>query len=162
MIHAVNGLWEQDVNVINPLTIESKINQMENYTIPAELKSHFLRLYKMALSDDDFDVLELQMLYHFAEERGVPKAELEKILLNPIDHDSTIPESLDERIEYLYDLARMIWADEVITEDERITLKKYCKKFEFLDENIEELTDYLLDCAQKGLQKEEIINQINS
>ncbi len=135
---------------------------MENYTISAELKSHFLRLYKMALSDDNFDVLELQMLYHFAEERGVPKEELEKLLLNPIDHESSIPESLDERIEYLYDLSRMIWADEKITEDERTTLKKYCKKFQFLEENIEELSEYLLDCVQKGVKKEEIINQINS
>ncbi len=135
---------------------------MENYTISAELKSHFLRLYKMALSDDDFDVLELNMLYHFAEERGIPKEELEKLLLNPIDHESAIPESLDKRIEYLYDLAKMIWADEKITEDERNTLKKYCKKFEFLDENVEELTKYLLTCAQKGVKVEEIINQINA
>lgn len=135
---------------------------MENYSISAELKSHFLRLYKMALSDDDFDVLELNMLYHFAEERGIPKKELEKLLLKPIDHESSIPESLDERIEYLYDLSRMIWADKKITEDERNTLKKYCRKFEFLEENIEELTTYLLDCVQKGVKKDEIINQINS
>ncbi len=135
---------------------------MENYTISAELKSHFLRLYKMALSDDNFDVLELNMLYHFAEERGIPKEELEKLLLNPIDHESIIPEGLDERIEYLYDLAKMIWADEKITEDERNTLKKYCRKFGFLDENIEDLTEYLLECAKKDIKMEEIINQINN
>ncbi|EZH75763.1 hypothetical protein ATO12_02970 [Aquimarina atlantica] len=135
---------------------------MENYTISAELKSHFLRLYKMALSDDDFDVLELNMLYHFAEERGIPQKELEKLLLNPIDHKSSIPESKEERIEYLYDLSKMIWADEKITEDERNTLKKYCKKFEFQDENIEQLAEYLLDCVQKGVTIEEILNHINS
>ena len=134
---------------------------MEAYTITAELKSHFLRLYKMAMADNDFDALELQMLYHFAAERGLPKEELEKLLLSPIGSDSNIPESLDERIEYLYDLARMIWADEKITEDERNTLKKYCKKFEFLEENIDALTDYLLDCVQKNIKKEEIINHLN-
>ncbi len=135
---------------------------MENYRLSAELKSHFLRLYKMALADDNFDVLELQMLYHFAEERGVPKEELEKLLLSPIDYDSSIPEELNGRIEYLYDLARMIWADEKITEDELVTFRKYCRKFEFLEENIEQLIGYLLDCAKKGIEKEEIINQINS
>jgi len=135
---------------------------MENYTVSAELKSHFLRLYKMALSDDTFGIPELQMLYHFAEERGIQKEELEKILLNPIDHESVIPDSLDERIEYLYDLSRMIWADEKITEDEITTLKKYCRKFQFLEENIEELSEYLLDCVQKGISKEEIIEQIKS
>jgi hypothetical protein len=50
--------------------------------ITLELKSHFLRLYQMALSDDQFDVLELQMLYHFADERGIPREELDKLFLN--------------------------------------------------------------------------------
>ena len=49
----------------------------------------------------------------------------------------------------------MIWADQEVTEDEYITLKKYCKKFEFLDENITQLADYLLDSAKKNISKEE-------
>jgi len=57
--------------------------------ITTELKSHFLRLYQMAFSDDNFDLLELQMLYKFAEERGVTKEQLNEILLNP-SHDTSI------------------------------------------------------------------------
>lgn len=127
--------------------------------ITTELKSHFLRLYQMAFSDDNFDVLEMQMLYKFAEDRGLSKEQLNEILLNP-SHDASIPKTLEKRVEYLYDLAVMIWADEIVTEDEYITLKKYCLKFEFLDENITELADYLLESAKKGLSKEEIINTI--
>ena len=129
--------------------------------ISTELKSHFLRLYQMAFSDDNFDVLEMQMLYKFAEERGISKEQLNEILLNP-SHDSSIPESLELRVEYLYDLAVMIWADQEVTEDEYVTLKKYCKKFEFLDENITQLADYLLDSAKKEISKEEIIRSVNS
>jgi len=129
--------------------------------ISTELKSHFLRLYQMAFSDDNFDLLELQMLYKFAEEREISKEQLNEILLNP-SHDSSIPKSLEKRVEYLYDLAVMIWADKKVTEDEYTTLKKYCKKFEFLDENITELADYLLDAAKKNISKEEIINTITS
>ena len=115
----------------------------------------------MAFSDDNFDLLELQMLYKFAEEREISKEQLNEILLNP-SHDSSIPKSLEKRVEYLYDLAVMIWADKKVTEDEYTTLKKYCKKFEFLDENITELADYLLDAAKKNISKEEIINTITS
>lgn len=128
--------------------------------ITTELKSHFLRLYQMAFSDDNFDVLEMQMLYKFAEERGLTKEQLNEILLNP-SHDTSIPETLELRVEYLYDLAIMIWADEKVTDDEYATLKKYCKKFDFLDENISELADYLLECAKKGMPKEDLINGIN-
>lgn len=113
----------------------------------------------MAFSDDNFDVLELQMLYKFAEERGVSKEELEKILLHP-SHNSSIPEKLEKRIEYLYDLAIMIWADNQVTQDEINTLKKYCLKFGFVEENIPELVQFLLDKAKEKMPKEALINQI--
>ncbi|CAA9201460.1 hypothetical protein FLA105534_03598 [Flavobacterium bizetiae] len=130
--------------------------------ITLELKSHFLRLYQMALSDDQFDVLELQMLYHFADERGIPREELDKLFLNPINTELIIPENLNTKIEYLYDFTRIIWADGKITDDEENMLKKYCRKFNFLDENINDLSSYLIDCVQKNVQKEEIISQLNS
>lgn len=133
-----------------------------NPSMTIQLKSHFLRLYQMALTDDQFDVLELQMLYHFADERGIPKEELDKLFLNPINTELSIPENLNTRIEYLYDFARIIWADEKVADDELNMLKKYCRKFNFLDENINELTSYLIDCVKKGISKEEIIKQLNS
>jgi hypothetical protein len=114
----------------------------------------------MAFSDDNFDVTELKMLYEFANERGVSQEQLQQILINPIQ-ETNLPDSLDEKIDYLYDLALMIWADNRITEDEKNTLTKYCKRFGFLEENIDEMAEYLLDCAQKGLSKEDILNQIN-
>lgn len=135
---------------------------MENSKLTTELKAHFLRLYQMAFTDDNFNVLELQMLYRFAEERGIPREELDKLFLNPVSQEAVIPTELNARIEYLYDLTRIIWADGKITEDEMNTLRKYCRKFEFLDENIEDLSNYLIDCVQKGVQKHEIINQLNA
>lgn len=135
---------------------------MNTNKMTIELKSHFLRLYQMALADDNFDILELQMLYQLADERGVPKEELDKLFLSPINSDLNIPVDLNTRIEYLYDLTRIIWSDGEINTDELNTLKKYCKKFEFLDENIDELANYLIDCVKKGVKKEEIINQLNS
>ena len=129
--------------------------------ISTELKSHFLRLYQIAFTDDNFDVLELQMLYNFAHDRGLSTEQLNGILLNP-SVTTSIPESLEVRVEYLYDLARMIWADGVVTVDELSTLKKYCKRFEFLNENIDELANYLLGCAKKGTSKDEIIKNLNS
>lgn len=130
--------------------------------ITLELKSHFLRLYQMALSDDQFDVLELQMLYHFADERGIPKEELDKLFQNPVNTEFIVPESLNTKIEYLYDLTRIIWADGKITDDELNMLRKYCRKFDFVEENINDLSDYLIGCVQKNIGKEEIISQLNA
>lgn len=131
----------------------------ENIMISVQLKSHFLRLYQIALSDENFDYLEMQLLYRFAEERGISKTELDTILTGHAG-EIKIPEKLDERISYLYDFAQMIWADEVITDDERIALKKYIQKFEFKDENNDDLATYLLESAQKGKTKETILKEL--
>lgn len=129
-------------------------------TITVALKGHFLRLYQIAFSDDNFHPLELKMLYRFAEDRGITRDELNDILLSP-SNSVVIPDDLEEKIAYLYDLAIMIWADEQITEDERIALKKYCLKFGFMEEHIDELSQFLLDKAKEGMPFRELIKIIN-
>ncbi|PIB31317.1 hypothetical protein BFP77_01740 [Maribacter sp. 4U21] len=132
---------------------------MEKVNISVGLKSHFLRLYQMAFADDNFDLLELKMLYKFAEERGISKDQLNEILLNP-SQESFVPDSLEEKIEYLYDLALMIWADGIVTEDETNTLKKYCLKFQFLEENINDICEFLLKNAKVKVSLKELIDKM--
>lgn len=56
----------------------------------------------------------------------------------------------------------MIWIDGVVTEDEYNTLRKFCKNFEFMDENINQICDYLLDCAKKELSIHSVLENINN
>lgn len=134
---------------------------MSENKITAALKAQFLRLYQMAMTDGDFSPLEWKMLYEFAEERNISKEELDKILLST-SGNLQIPEAIEHKIEYLYDLARMIWADRYVSEDERVTLKKFCKKFGFLEENIDELSEYLIMSVKEGKTKLEIIKELTS
>ena len=119
--------------------------------ISNKLKSHFLRLYQMAFTDDDFDKLELKMLYHFATERGVSEEQLQDVLLNPTFENTEVPDSLDQKIDYLNDLAKMIWADGKVHQNERDLMIKYCRIFGFLEENLDGLVDFLLECAKNDL-----------
>jgi len=133
---------------------------MENTIISSELKSHFLNLYQMAMTDGDFSPHEWKLLYQLAKERNIPNEDLDHILLNT-SGKIEIPKDVETRIEYLYDLVRMILADGKIDEDERITLKKYCKKFEFLDENIDAISEYLIESVKAGKSKIEVFNELN-
>lgn len=135
---------------------------MEEIIISTELKSHFLGLYQIALSDGEFSVLEVKMLYEFAKERGVSKEYLDKILLHETNTVVLIPDDVAKKIEYLCDFATMIWADGIVTDDERNILEKYIKSFGFLDENIALLATYLLDATKEGKTKQEIFNELNS
>jgi uncharacterized tellurite resistance protein B-like protein len=135
---------------------------METIQISEKLKAHFLRLYQMAIADDNFSTLELKMLYKFAEERGVTAKDLDGILLNPIDSKNVLPELLDEKIDYLYDLTLMIWADESVDDNERSALEKYIKLFGFMDENASAIADYFLDSVKSGKSRQEIINELQN
>ena len=135
---------------------------MEKTQISEVLKSHFLQLYQIALADGEFSMLELKMLYGFAEERGVTKAHLDEILLNPTDVDNLIPEEINEKLGFLCDFTAMIWADKVVTDDERSALEKYIKRFDFLEENTAALADYLIESTKENKTKQEIINELNN
>ena len=129
-------------------------------TINTELQSHFLRLYQIAGADQNFDAMEMKQLYKFAEQRGISTEYLTNILRNPV-HQLEAPSTIEKKIEYLYDLAIMIWADKQVTLDECNLLKKYCEAFGFLPENIAGICDYLIDCAKQGRDFQEILDALN-
>ena len=54
---------------------------MKNQSISEEIKSHFLRLYQIALADDEFSPLEMRLLYQFANDRNISKKQLDEILI---------------------------------------------------------------------------------
>ncbi|PZU86525.1 MAG: hypothetical protein DI529_08460 [Chryseobacterium sp.] len=134
---------------------------MENIQITENLKAHFLRLYQMAICDDYFSALELKMLYKCAEERGISSKNLDEILLNPINK-SLVPQTLEEKIDYLYDLTVMIWADGIISPNEYSALEKYVLMFDFLEENVTAIVDYLTEAVKIGKNKSEILHELKN
>ena len=92
-------------------------------------------------------------MYEFGKLRGVTKEEIEGLILNPNTVQFKIPNLTITKIEYLFDFAKMIWADGKVDDYERQTLKMFCKKFGFEEENINALSDYLLEQAHKKTPK---------
>ncbi len=135
---------------------------MENNQITENLKAHFLRLYQMAICDDDFSALELKMLYKCAEERGISSKNLDEILLNPINFKSLIPQTIEEKIDYLYDLTVMIWADGIVSPNEYSAMEKYVLMFGFLEENVTAIVDYLIEAVKIGKNKSEIFYELKN
>lgn len=135
---------------------------MENNQITENLKAHFLRLYQMAICDDDFSALELKMLYRSAEERGISSKNLDEVLLNPINIKSLVPNTIEEKVDYLYDLTVMIWADGVVSPNEYSAMQKYVLMFGFLEENVTAIVDYLIEAIKIGKNKSEILYELKN
>lgn len=127
----------------------------------AELQSHFLNLYAMALSDTQIETVELETLYNIGKERGIEKTEIDQLLLHPDRVKFSYPESLNEKIVYLYDFAKIIIADEVIDLNERKTLELFCTKFGFEEQNVLFISNFLLDSAKADLKIENLLEIIN-
>ncbi|ALR32193.1 MULTISPECIES: hypothetical protein [Chryseobacterium] len=135
---------------------------MDNTQITENLKAHFLRLYQMAICDDDFSALELKMLYKCAEDRGISSKNLDDILLNPINIKSLLPQTIEEKVDYLYDLTVMIWADGIVSPNEYSAMEKYVLMFGFVEENVKAIVDYLIEAVQIGKDKTDILYELKN
>ncbi|MBD5295126.1 MAG: hypothetical protein HDS25_02260 [Bacteroides sp.] len=111
----------------------------------------------MIVADGDVAISELDEMYRIARENyGLTREEIDKAILSG-GSAFYIPESDEEKIRYLYDLALIAVADG-IEDSEIILLKKYAKKFGFIDANIDDLVNVLLDFAKQKTPVETILN----
>lgn len=130
-------------------------------SLTIELKSHFLNLYHMAISDSNADVRELEMLYQIGEARGVTRAEIDTLLLHPNQAGISQPQTVLEKIECLYDLSLIAWADGSVDPQERKALELFCSRFGFKDENISQLCDFVLEEASRNTPKQQLLQMVS-
>lgn len=114
----------------------------------------------MALSDMQIDTTELEIIYKIVQTKGVDKSAIDEIILNPDKVKFTPPDSIEEKILYLYDFAKIVISDGIVDNNEKNTLKIFCIKFEFEDENIDSIVEFLIESAKNKLQNEDIIKMI--
>lgn len=124
------------------------------------LKWHFFNLYCLALSDEQFDFTELQTLYSIGIEHGITSEQINQVVLTA-NITPTIPATIDGKVECLYDLARMAWADGKIETEEREIIKKCVIRYGFLPENADGIVDYFITSVKENKSKSDIINEIN-
>jgi hypothetical protein len=130
-------------------------------TTTPSVQKQFLFLYAIALSDFEMHPLEIEFLTEFGKSKGVSEVEIEHMLLNPVNFDDALPDTIEDRIESLYHLAQMIWADGKIAEEELKLLKRFCKTFGFKDENIQAIADFLIERARLKVPVSEVVREVS-
>lgn len=121
-------------------------------------KSHFLNLYHIALCDMQIEPVELEKLYLIGMARGVTTQEIDVIVLHPDRVKFIVPESVEQKIEYLFELAQMAWSDGKIDPNEKSTLDLFCSKFGFEQENISTITQFILDQVEKKAKLSDVLS----
>lgn len=128
--------------------------------LDTHLISHFLNLYHMAIADLEVDPRELELLYIIGEEKGITKDQIDDVILRPDKIKFNSPSTLIDKIECLYDFARIAWADGRIDDNEKRVMNVFCEKFGFEADNIPEIIDFLISEAQKKTSKEQLFEII--
>ena len=128
-----------------------------NKGISESLQSQFLALYCMVVADGVVDVKELETLYRIGSEQyGLTSQDINNAVLKN-GSSFIVPENMESKIKFLYNLATIAWADGVLEDSEKELMHKYIIRLGFLTENADAIADFIFDCVQKGKTIEETL-----
>ncbi|NCP85132.1 MAG: TerB family tellurite resistance protein [Bacteroidetes bacterium] len=125
-------------------------------------KKLFLELYQMILSDSEVHPQELELLYLLGKDKGISEQEIQAAVFSPNNLFSSESLSDDEKINYLYNMAQIAWADGKLDDREKEALHNTCKRLGFTEEYVSEISDFLLAQAENNKTINEVLQTIQN
>ena len=87
--------------------------------------AHFASLASLAIVDGEVNHKEKGLLDRFARKLGISNREYRRVMKKSNEYPITASNRLEERLERLYDLFKLIYVDHHVDEEEMVLLKKY-------------------------------------
>lgn len=113
-------------------------------------RDHFAAIVRVALSDGVITPDEQEFLKRLAKNLDIEESTYEKILENPFIYEINPPLSHERRVERLYDIARMVFVDEIADEPEMRILRRLCIGLGFQLDSVEEVIGKTMVLISKG------------
>ena len=120
-------------------------------------EDHFAAIVRVAMSDGIINDAEKAFLDRLATGLDITEQEYIDILKDYKSHPINAPHSYDTRLERLYDLARMIWADHIEGPDQVVLLEKLCIGLGFNPDNVKYIADKALTLVHYEVELDEFI-----
>lgn len=103
--------------------------------------AHFAAIASLAAIDGEVTPEEKTLLDRFASKLDITTSEYELVMDKENKFPIDPPNTSERRLERLYDLFRMIFADHLIDDDEMVLLKKYAIGLGFSGEQANEVIE---------------------
>lgn len=117
----------------------------------------FLQLYAMILADGIVDQKEIETLYRIGkEDYGIDPKDI-NVFLVEAGNTQNVPGDPKQRIQLLYEMALIAWADGHVDENERALLRRYALHYEVKEEHVDELVNIILEQAENNVPTEVFI-----
>ena len=126
---------------------------------------HFASVVKIAQTDAIITEEEQKLLDKAAKRLNISEEEYKKILKNPEKFPVNPPVSYDERIERLYRLTKMVFADNEINKDEMLLMRKIAVALHIPTDNVEKVCDEAIHLVMNNNDLEDFttaIKKVNS
>jgi len=107
-------------------------------------KGHFSAIVRVALSDGDLTEEERAFLDKLAIRLEISKAEYDEILESPSKYPINPPVLHTQRLERLYDLSRMVYADHILGPKQKAILTRFALALGFTPSNVSYIVDKAL------------------
>lgn len=107
-------------------------------------KGHFSAIVRVALSDGELTSEERAFLDKLAIRLEISQAEYVEILENPSKYSVNPPVLHSQRLERLYDLSRMVYADHVLGPKQKSILTRFTLALGFTPSNVPYIVDKAL------------------
>ena len=123
-------------------------------------QDHFAAIVRVAMTDGVISVEEKAFLDRLARNLEISEAQYEEILEDYATHPINPPMTYDGRLERLYDLARMVYADHHIGAKQEVLLEKLGVGLGFTPSNVKYVIDKALNLIQQGVDLDTFMDEI--
>jgi len=117
-------------------------------------KGHFSAIVRVALADGKVAPEEKTFLDKLAEKLEISPAEYDEILDNPTKYPINPPYLYSQRLERLYDLARMVHVDHHIGDKQDILLRRIGLALGFTPGNVNYIIDKAMSLIDQKVDSE--------
>ncbi|WP_026754684.1 TerB family tellurite resistance protein [Sediminibacter sp. Hel_I_10] len=114
-------------------------------------QDHFAAIVRVAMDDGIISEEEKAFLDRLARKLDISETDYKEILKDYQSHPINPPTSYDQRLERLYDLARMVYVDHIKGDHEEIVLQKIAIGLGFSTDNVKYVVDKALTLVNNGV-----------
>ncbi len=104
-------------------------------------KGHFSAIVRVAIADGAMSKEEKEFLDKLARRLEITPSEYEEIMENPLKYPINPPTMHIQRLERLFDLSRMVYADHVLGQKQKDIMVKFALALGFTPGNVSYIVD---------------------
>jgi len=120
-------------------------------------RDHFASIVRIALSDGVISKEEEAFINRTAINLEIEEQEVETIIANLDNYPINPPSTEQRRLERLYDLARMVFADQIADEAEKKIMNRLIIGLGFPHEEVKDIINQSFEQIQKGSDEDEFV-----